>query len=98
LLVCAILPTLNANWADLLNILRWPFACAFVTAMMTLICNDVLQGISPIPRLIADMAVAGLTLFVFIRLFGKKILEGAHGDYLLANGRLPASFRRLLGL
>jgi O-antigen/teichoic acid export membrane protein len=98
LLVHAILPTFNANWAELLNILRWPFLCAMVPAMLTYVCNYALQGISPFPRLIADMAMAGLTLLVLMRLFGRQILHGSHGDYLLAAGRLPVLLRRLLNI
>lgn len=98
LLVRAILPTFNANWADLLNTLRWPLLVAMVLAVMTFICDRVLLGISPFPRLIADMAIAGLTSLVLMRLFGKQIMHGAHGDYLLAAGRLPVPFRRLLGV
>lgn len=98
LLVHAILPTFNANWVELLNILRWPFICAIVPAMLTFICNAALQNISPLLRLSADLITSGLTLLVLIRLFGKQILNGAHGEYLLATGRLPVSFRRLLGL
>ena len=98
LLVRAILPTFNANWAELFNTLRWPFLCAMVSSTLTFTCDRSLPGLPPFLRLSADMATAGLALFVLMRLFGKRILEGAHGDYLLAAGRLPVSFRRLLGV
>ena len=98
LLVNAILPTLNANWVELLNVLRWPFICAIVTALLTFICDIALQNIPPLLRLIANIVISSLALLVLIRLFGKQILDGAHGEYLLATGRLPVSFRRLLGL
>lgn len=98
LLVQAILPTCNANWAELLNSLRWPLLCAVILAMLTLLSDQMLQGISALPRLIADMATATVTMFVLMRLFGKKILRGPHGDYLLMPGRLPVMFRRLIGV
>ena len=98
LLVNAILPTCNANWAELLNILRWPLLCAVILAMLTLFADQMLQGISSILRLIADMATAAASMFLLMRLFGKKILRGPHGDYLLVAGRLPIMFRRLLGV
>lgn len=98
LLVRAILATFNASWDDLLNILRWPILCAMVSSALTLICDYSLQGLPPFLRLIADMVTAGLVLIVLMRLFGRAILSGSHGDYLLALGRLPVSFRRLLGV
>jgi len=52
----------------------------------------------PFPRLITDMTTSGLTFLVLMRLFGKQILHGSHGDYLLAAGRLPALLRRLLNI
>jgi PST family polysaccharide transporter len=98
LLVQAILPTCNANWFEVLNILRWPLLCAVVSAMLTLLSDQMLQGISAPPRLIANIVTAAFTMFVLMRLFGKKILRGPHGNYLLAAGRLPVVFRRLLGV
>lgn len=98
LLANAILASLNTGWSDMLTILRWPFLCALVLAMMTFSADQMLQTISHFPRLFADMATAAVTMFVLMRLFGKKILRGPHGDYLLATGRLPVIFRRLLGV
>lgn len=98
LLVHAILPGLNANWHELLKILVWPLVCSTATAMLTFICDYALNGISPLLRLIGDMATAGFTLSVLMRLCGKQILAGPHGDYLLATGRLPVPFRRLFGV
>lgn len=98
LLVRAILPTFNANWADLLSVLRWPLFCAVASSILTFVCDHALQGLADLPRLIADMATAGLTLFFLMRLFGKQILKGAHGEYLLVPGRLPISLRRVLNI
>lgn len=98
LLVRAILRTFNANWTDLVSVLRWPLSCAVVSSVLTSFCDHFLQGLADLPRLIADIATAGLTLFVLMRLFGKQILRGAHGEYLLAPGRLPVSLHRLLNI
>jgi PST family polysaccharide transporter len=98
LLVDAILTSLNARWVEILKILRWPFLCAMISAMLTFICNQETHGISPLLQLIADMTTACLTLLVLLRLFGKQIIAGTHGDYLLASGRLPVSLRRFLDI
>lgn len=97
-LVHAILPTINTGWIELLSILRWPIFCAMVTAALTFVCDYLLQGSSPITRLFVDMVTAGFTLLILMRFFGSRIWRGAHGDFLLAPGRLPVSFRRLLGV
>ncbi|MGV8894758.1 MAG: lipopolysaccharide biosynthesis protein [Burkholderiaceae bacterium] len=98
LLANAILGSLNTGWTDMLKILQWPFVCAVILALLTFSADRVLQDISPFPRLIADIATAAVTLFVLMGLFGKRILRGPHGDYLLASGRLPVMFHRLLGV
>jgi len=98
LLVRAILSAFNTNWIVLLNILRWPFLCAAVTVVLTFFCDRVLQGLSPLARLIADMTVASLAGLLLMRLFGRHILHGSHGDYLLTAGRLPVRFRQLLDI
>jgi len=98
MLVSAILPTINTGWRELLSVLRWPIICAVVTAALTYICDHLLQGSSPVTRLFFDMATAGATLLILMRCFGGRILRGAHGDFLLAPGRLPVSFRRFLGI
>jgi O-antigen/teichoic acid export membrane protein len=97
-LVRTILPTINTGWIELLSILRWPICCAIVTAALVVVCDCLLQGSSPITRLIVDMITAGFSMFMLMRLLGGRIWHGAHGDFLLAPGRLPGSFRRLLGV
>ena len=98
LLVRSILPTLNTSWAELLGVLRWPLICALVSAVFTFACDHALQELMPFPRLVADMTTAVLTMIILMRLFGKKILNGPHGEYLLAAGRLPVWVRRSLGV
>jgi len=97
LLVAAVLPGLNAGWRDMLKIMRWPFLCGVVLSMFLSVVDQMLQGIPFFPRLMVDMVVGLLIMFVLMRLFGQKILRGPHGDYLLAPGRLPIIFRRFLG-
>lgn len=98
LLVRAILPPFNADWSGLLGTMQWPVLCATVLAMMTFIFDRALQDISPLLRLIADIAIASLTFIFLMRRFGKRMLFGSHGDYLLAAGRLPVPLRRLFGV
>jgi len=98
LLVSAILPTFKTGWSELMHLLIWPVVCAGVTATLTFVCDQLLATLSPFVRLIADMSMAGFALLLLFRLFGKKILHGAHGDYLLNTGRIPIAARRLLNL
>ena len=98
LLLYAILPTLNVNWSEFLSIFFWPIICSGASATITFLCDETLQSLSDFPRLIADMTVASLTLLALARLFGKKILHGPHGEYLLAAGRLPILLRRLINI
>jgi len=97
LLIAAILPGLNAGWLDMLKIMRWPFLCGVVLSIFLSAVDQILQGIPFFSRLAIDMVVGLLIMLVLMRLFGKKILRGPHGDYLLASGRLPLMFRRFLG-
>jgi PST family polysaccharide transporter len=94
LLARFILQALNADWADLLRVMLWPFLCALAAALPTWGVDRLLAGISPTQRLAIDIAMAALALAGVMRLLGKRILSGPHGDYLLANGRLPAPLRR----
>ena len=98
LLVSSILRSLNTCWFDMLKVLKWPFFCAVVLTILTLSTNQILSDRSPFIRLIFDAATAATSMLVLMQLFGKNILQGPHGDYLLAPGRLPVVFHRLLGV
>ena len=98
LLVTAILPTLKVSWVEILRLLFWPFTCAIVTAVNTLICDHSFAEASPFLRLLIDMAIAVVTLLTLFRFYGAKILSGAHGDYLMRSGRLTGFVRSFLKL
>jgi O-antigen/teichoic acid export membrane protein len=96
LLVRSILKVLDARWKELFGAMLWPFLCALVAAFPTWGIDHLTIVLPSSLRLAIDMAIAALSLLLFTRLFGKPILRGFHGDYLLEDGRLPIFLRRWL--
>jgi PST family polysaccharide transporter len=96
LLVSAILRALNAKWLELFNAMLWPFICALIVALPTWGIDHLVIGLPSPVHLAVDMMAAVFILLLFTRLFGKSILKGFHGDYLLGAGRLPVPLRHWL--
>lgn len=98
LLVRSILKILDTRWVEMLNAMLWPFLCAFATALPTWGIDYLIMGLPSPLRLTADMVTAISALILFTRLFIKSIMKGFHGDFLLAEGRLPIKLRRWLAV
>ena len=96
LLVWSILRVLDAARLELFSAMHWPFLCAFATALPTWGIDHLVMVLPPPFRLAIDMTTATLALLLVTRLFGRSILKGFHGDFLLADGRLPIPLRRWL--
>lgn len=97
LMVAAVRPLVGASWGQVLAALRWPAAFALLTAAATAALDRRLGGLPPLPRLLADVAVAGAVLLLSLRLLGRRWLAGAHGDLLRDGEGLPARLRRWVG-
>lgn len=98
LLANSIVKTLHLKFYDLLEPLFWPLICAVTIATSTFYIDSLLLSISHYSRLITDMVTATITMFILLRFFGKKIFAGAHGEFLLKEGRIPSKLCRLIGL
>jgi PST family polysaccharide transporter len=93
LLVHPLLQVIGAEWLELLRPLVWPAMCAAVTAMVTWSGDRSLRDTAALPRLAFDVGLATAALLVTGRIFGKQLLDGPHGEFLLAEGRLPSNVR-----
>jgi len=96
LLARSILQVLNADWVDLLSVMLWSFPCALAAALPTWWVDRLLADVAPAQRLAIGVTTAAVALSGITRLLGKRILSGPHGDYLLADGRMPAPLRHWL--
>jgi PST family polysaccharide transporter len=99
LLVHALLGAIKGRWLDLLRVVAWPTLCAIAVAAVTWRIDGSLGRLSPAIRLCADVAAAAAVLGIVGLLLAKRLLDGPHGEFLSAEGRLPESMRRwVLGL
>lgn len=98
LLLQALSGSLDTTCWELLKPVRWPLICATITAGLTWTIDHLLQGMSPFSRLVGDVITAMLSLIFIFQFFGKKIMQGPHGDYLILHGRLPLLVQRWIGL
>ena len=76
----------------------WPLAFALVIAGLSMTTDWLLRDLYPLIRLVGDVVAAALCMIVLLLIFGKKIMKGPHGNYLMAHISLPVSFQRWLGL
>lgn len=98
LLLKALSGSLDTACWELLKPMRWPLICAMITAGLTWTIDHLLQGTSPFSRLVGDVIVAILSLIFLFKFFGKKIMDGPHGDYIILHGQLPLLVQRWIGL
>ena len=93
LLVRSILRVLDAEWMEFLSAMLWPFLSALAASLPAWGIDHLILGLPSPLRLAVDMAMAIIGLLLITRLFGKSILRGSHGDFLLADGRMPDFLR-----
>jgi lipopolysaccharide exporter len=98
LLSASVMKPLGIRWMDALRALAWPVLCAALVAVPTWVTDRLLRGVSPSPRLVADIAAASLVCLAVSRRFGRHLFGGANCAVLLAAGRVPAPLRRWLRL
>jgi PST family polysaccharide transporter len=98
LLVIAILHTINIKLSELLDTLFWPMICATAVSASIYAIDQLLGDLSALPRLVADIGSSLFIMIFLMRIFGKRILLGFHGGFLLAHGRIPKKLCLLLGV
>ena len=96
LLVKSIRKVISIGWMEIFSTILWPFLCALAAAFLTWVGDCVTVSLPSPIRLAIDMAMAVIGLLLITRLFGKSILKGSHGDFLLADGRMPDFLRNWL--
>lgn len=98
LLLYALSKSLDTKFQELLKPVGWPLVFALIIAGLSMITDWLLKDSYPLIRLVGDVATAALCMVVLLLIFGKKIMKGPHGNYLMAHISLPVSFQRWLGL
>jgi len=98
LLSASVVRPLEIGWTHALRTLTWPALCGALIAIPTWIVDRLLRGVSPSPRLIADVAAASLFSLTVSRLFGRRLFGVPHCAFLLSAGRVPEPVRRWLRL
>jgi len=69
-----------------------------ITAGLSMSTDHFLKGSYPLIRLFGDITTAMLSIIILLRVLGKKIMKGHHGDYLRAHVPLPPLLQRWIGL
>ena len=98
LLLYALSLSLDTKYAELLKPFIWPLIYAVFVAGLTSMTDQLLQGVSPLLRLVGDIVTAMLCMVFLLRVFGKKVMRGPAGSYLMAQGRMPILFQRWMGV
>jgi O-antigen/teichoic acid export membrane protein len=98
LLWASVVKRLEIGCMHALRALAWPALCGALVAIPTCTIDRLLRGLSPSPRLVADVAAASLVCLAVSRLFGRQLLGGPNCAFLLAAGRVPEPLRRWLRL
>ncbi len=98
LLLYALSISLDMPVSQLLKPVKWPLILALITAVLTTIIDQLLKGLYPLIHLVVDVTVAALSMLILLRIFGKRVMQGPHRDYLILQGLLPLLVQRWLGL
>lgn len=96
LLYATLFAAISISLRDITGPIFLPAVIGACCAAATRQADLMLHSLSPFPRLIIDMIVAGITMLLLIRLLCRPLRNSALG-ILMGEGRLPRALQRWMG-